>query len=72
MIDPENQVGLSLDEEPLTEAERLRAVHTLIAAPVTEGGAGITPGLQGWDYVESVFPLRDAKFNRVPQFPSPF
>jgi len=47
----------------------LRAVYTLIAAPEAEGGVGVSPGLRGWDYVESVFPLRDSEFNRV-AFPS--
>jgi hypothetical protein len=63
-------VGLSVKDKPLTEAERLRAADRLIAAPVAEGRAGITPGLHGWDYVESVFPLRDARFNPEAQFSS--
>jgi len=64
LVDAENQLaGLSVDDEPVTEAERLRVVHTLIAAPEAEGGAGITPGHE--DYVESLFPLRDPEFNRV-------
>lgn len=68
-MDAENQLSaLSVDDEPVTEAERLRVVHTLIAAPDAEGGAGITPGTQGWDYVESVFPLRDPEFNKATSF----
>lgn len=56
---------LSVDDEPLTEAERLRVVYTLIASPVVEGGAGITPGLIPWDYVEFISPLGNSKFNKV-------
>ena len=54
-----------MDDKLVTAAERLRAVYTLIAAPVAEGGAGVAPGLQGWDYIESVFPLRDSEFTQV-------
>jgi len=49
----------------LTDAERLRVVHLLITSPEREGGAGVTPGLDGWNYVDSIFPLHDSKFNRV-------
>jgi anoctamin-10 len=56
---------LSVDDEPLTEAERLRVVYTLIASPETEGGAGITPGLIPWNYVEFISPLGNSKFHKV-------
>jgi len=62
---PDEETKAALDEEPLTDAERLRVVHLLITSPERDGGAGITPGLDGWSYVESIFPLHDAKFNRV-------
>lgn len=56
---------LSVDDEPLTEAERLRVVYTLIASPEMEGGAGITPGLVPWNYVEFISPLGNSKFHKV-------
>ena len=62
---PDEQTRLALDEEVITDAERLRVVHLLITSPEREGGAGITPGLDGWNYIDSIFPLHDSKFNRV-------
>jgi anoctamin-10 len=62
---PDDSTKAALEEEPLTEAERLRAVHLLITGPERDGNAGITPGLNGWNYIDSIFPLHDAKFNRV-------
>lgn len=56
---------ISVDDEPLTEAERLRVVYTLIASPASDGGCGITPGLDPWGYVEFISPLFDSKFNKV-------
>jgi len=55
----------NLDGEKLTDAERLRVVYLLITSPEREGGAGVTPGLNGWSYVDSIFPLHDSQFNRV-------
>jgi len=60
-----NQMRPSVHEEPLTEAEKLRIIFTMIASPVEEGGAGITPGLNPWQNVESIFPLRNSKFTSV-------
>jgi len=57
--------SMSIDSEMVTEAERLRIVYTLIVAPESEGGAGITPGLSPWDGVEFITPLRDLKFIKV-------
>ena len=37
LIGPGNHVRVSVDDEPLTEAERLRVVYTLIASPVDGG-----------------------------------
>ena len=65
LVGPGNRMRISVDDEPLTEAERLRVVYTLIASPVTDGGCGITPGLDPWDYVEFISPLGDSKFNKV-------
>jgi hypothetical protein len=62
---PDEQTRAAMDEESITDAERLRVVHLLITCPERDGGAGVTPGLDGWTYVESIFPLHDTKFNRV-------
>jgi anoctamin-10 len=52
------------EEEPVSEAERLRLAYLLITKPKNEGGAGITPKVGQWKYVASVFPLHDHVFNR--------
>ncbi|KAK4666949.1 hypothetical protein QC763_304780 [Podospora pseudopauciseta] len=52
------------EQEPITDAERLRLAYLLITKPVNEGGAGITPGVGQWRFVKSVFPLHDRKFNK--------
>ncbi|KAK4145912.1 calcium-activated chloride channel-domain-containing protein [Dichotomopilus funicola] len=52
------------EEEPVTEAERLRLAYELITRPKNEGGAGVTPRRGTWKFVESVFPLHDRAFNR--------
>ena|ERR1700737_3976804 len=62
---PDEQTRMALDEERLTDAERLRVVYLLITSPERDGGAGVTPGLDGWNFVDSIFPLHDSKFNRV-------
>ncbi|KAK4043370.1 calcium-activated chloride channel-domain-containing protein [Parachaetomium inaequale] len=53
------------DEEPVTEAERLRLAYELITRPRNEGGAGVTPKRGRWRFVQSVFPLHDRAFNRA-------
>jgi anoctamin-10 len=65
LVAPDEQTRASIDDEHITHAERLRVVHLLITSPESDGGAGVTPGLNGWNYVESIFPLHDRKFNRV-------
>jgi hypothetical protein len=54
-----------LDDEPVTEAERLRLVYLLITKPKNEGGAGITPKTGEWKDVQSIFALHDHKFNKA-------
>ncbi|RMZ81909.1 hypothetical protein DV738_g2037, partial [Chaetothyriales sp. CBS 135597] len=49
---------------PLTEAERLRLIHSIIVGPPEEGGAGITPKHGEWKNVDSVFPLHDSEKNK--------
>lgn len=51
-------------EEPVSEAERLRLAYMLICKPKNEGGAGITPRSGQWKYVASIFPLHDHQFNK--------
>ncbi|AEO55360.1 hypothetical protein MYCTH_40920, partial [Thermothelomyces thermophilus ATCC 42464] len=54
------------EEEPVTEAERLRLAYELITRPRNEGGgAGVTPGRGRWRFVGSIFPLHDRAFNRA-------
>jgi hypothetical protein len=36
----------------------------LITNPTEEGGAGITPKVGEWKYVESIFALQDEEFNK--------
>lgn len=54
-----------MDDEPVTEAERLRLVYLLITKPKNEGGAGITPKEGEWEGVESIFALHDHQFNKA-------
>jgi anoctamin-10 len=56
---------VSLSDEPVTPAESLRVVYTMIASPADDGGAGITPGLDPWECVEFITPLGDSGFNKV-------
>jgi len=61
---PDRETQRSLDKEPLTEAERLRIVHSLLTLPPSESGAGITPGKGEWSLVEGIFALHDREFNK--------
>ncbi|TRX93115.1 hypothetical protein FHL15_005983 [Xylaria flabelliformis] len=60
---PEKDVTKAFENEPVTEAERLRLVYLLITKPKNEGGAGITPKVGQWKDVISIFPLHDHSFN---------
>ncbi|KAI9676656.1 MAG: hypothetical protein M1829_002973 [Trizodia sp. TS-e1964] len=62
---PAQETQESLALEPLTEAERLRVICSLITNPTSEGGAGITPKSGQWKCVESIFPLHDHTFNKI-------
>jgi anoctamin-10 len=62
---PEKEMQKNLNDEPVTEAERLRLVYLLITKPRSEGGAGITPKSGYWKDVESVFALHDHTFNKL-------
>jgi len=61
---PEKEMQKNLDDEPVTEAERLRLAYLLITKPRNEGGAGITPKSGEWKGVESIFALHDHAFNK--------
>ncbi|KAK3323941.1 calcium-activated chloride channel-domain-containing protein [Cercophora scortea] len=61
---PNQDLTKYFDDEPVTEAERLRLAYLLITKAKNEGGAGITPRVGQWKYVASVFPLHDHGFNR--------
>jgi len=61
---PEVETATSLHREPLTDAERLRLVHLILTAPTYDGGAGLTPGLNEWKLVKSIFPIHNTQFNK--------
>ena len=61
---PEKNISKTFQEDPLSEAERLRTVYLVITKPKNEGGAGITPKKGQWKHVDSVFPLHNHQFNR--------
>ncbi len=64
-VAPEQMMQQNLDDEPITEAERLRLTYLLITKPRNEGGAGITPKRGEWKCVASIFPLHDSAFNKA-------
>lgn len=61
---PAQDLSQAFQDEPITEAERLRLVYLMITKPRNDGGAGITPAHGQWKYVESVFPLHNHAFNK--------
>ena len=61
MLQPAKVRDRSLDD--LTDANRLRLVHSLITALPSEGGAGIYPDEAS--FVEGILPLHDQDFNKV-------
>ena len=62
---PDKDLSRSFEDEPVTDAERLRLVYLLITRPKNEGGAGIAAKTGQWKYVDSVFPLHDHAFNKT-------
>ncbi|KAI6710837.1 hypothetical protein JHW43_006631 [Diplocarpon mali] len=62
---PEKEIQKAIDDEPVTEAERLRLIYLLITKSKSEGGAGITPKEGEWKGVESIFALHDHAFNKA-------
>lgn len=61
---PGKEVQKALEQEPVTQAERLRLVYLMITKPKDESGAGIIPKTGEWKDVESIFPLHDHQFNK--------
>lgn len=62
---PNSDIAKVLDDEPVTEAERLRLVYQLIINPENDGGAGINQASPKWKFVADIFPLHDQPFNRA-------
>lgn len=60
---PATDVSKTIEDEPVTEAEKLRIAYLMITKPENEGGAGVIPGTGKWKYVKAVFPLHDRQFN---------
>ncbi|KAG6130072.1 hypothetical protein E4U38_004680 [Claviceps purpurea] len=61
---PNPDLNKALQDEPVTEAERLRLVYQLIIRPENDSGAGINQASSKWKYVSDIFPLHDQQFNR--------
>ncbi|KAH6895860.1 calcium-activated chloride channel-domain-containing protein [Thelonectria olida] len=62
---PDKDVTQALENEPVTEAERLRLIYLMITKPKNEGGAGVTSSSPKWKHVDAVFPLHDRSFNKA-------
>ncbi|KAK5107793.1 hypothetical protein LTR62_000661 [Meristemomyces frigidus] len=62
--EPSCEVRQTLEQDPMSEAERFRIIYQLITNPQSEGGAGITPKKGDWENVESVFALHDHVYNK--------
>ncbi|KAF2165713.1 hypothetical protein M409DRAFT_67080 [Zasmidium cellare ATCC 36951] len=62
--EPPRDIRASLEQDPLTDAERLRIIYQLITNYEEEGGAGIRPKSREWEFVENVFALHDHTFNK--------
>ena len=63
-IQPVKDAPDALTSQPLNDAERHRQIHSMIAAPREEGGAGITPKHGSWKNVQAIFPLQDHAKNK--------
>ena len=62
---PDKDLSKHFEEEPVTEAERLRLLYRLITKPKNEGGAGITPKSGTWKHVQSIFAPHNHAFNQT-------
>lgn len=63
-IEPVKETVGTLMEKPLTEAERLRMIHSMMTAQTIDGGANITPKYGEWKYVDTIFPLHNHERNK--------
>jgi len=64
LTEPAQDVEASLNEDPLTDAERLLIIYQLITNDEKDGGAGIRPKTKRWPQVESIFALHDHVYNK--------
>jgi hypothetical protein len=64
LAEPAQDVEASLNEDPLTDAERLLIIYQLITNDEKEGGAGIRPKTKQWPQVEQIFALHDHVYNK--------
>ena len=60
----ENPADDKISSEGFSSAERLRLVYDIITSPSNNSGLGIKPGQGDWKFVQSVFALHDAEWNR--------
>jgi hypothetical protein len=58
----DNDIGNDRDLD-LTDAERLRLIHSMIVNSRSEGGAGIRPGIDKFGIVEGLLPLHDYQYD---------
>lgn len=63
-IQPTKETVQTLMDTPLTPAERLRMIYSMITAQQIDGGANITPKHGEWKYVDAIFPLHDHEKNK--------
>lgn len=63
-VQPVKETVDSLTTSPLTESERLRIIYDLMTSQPVDGGAGVTPNHDEWNYVEAIFPLHDCDRNK--------
>ncbi|KZP13192.1 DUF590-domain-containing protein, partial [Athelia psychrophila] len=55
----------SFDDGPLSPAERIRLIHSHITSVPQDGGLGIAPQSDDWQFVDSILPLHDTDFNKT-------
>lgn len=63
-IQPVKETVDTLAEAPLSQAERLRMIYSMITAQNVDGGANITPQHGEWENVDAIFPLHDHETNK--------
>lgn len=48
----------------LTPAQKLRLIYSILTAPPSDHGIGITPAIDEWFFVNSIFPLHNHDLNK--------